>query len=58
MNAIAVAQEMLASDRGIIANYAHLTDAIIEARSLKVEFVGENEEVGRGACIKNYFYLF
>lgn len=47
MNDIPVASEMLTPANGIITDYDHFADAIIAARSLTVEFVDENEEIGK-----------
>lgn len=45
MNAIPVAPEMLSPENGVITDYDHFADAILEAQSLKVEFVGENAKI-------------
>ena len=47
MNDIPVASEMLTPANGIITDYDHFADAILAARSLTVEFVDENEEIGK-----------
>ena len=45
MNDIPVAPEMLTPANGIITDYDHFADAIVAARSMGVEFVGENEMI-------------
>ena len=42
MNDIPVASEMLSPENGIITDYDHFADAIVAAKSLKVEFVDGN----------------
>jgi glycosyltransferase involved in cell wall biosynthesis len=44
-NDIPVAHEMITPENGIITDYEHFADAIIEASKLKPRFVSENEEI-------------
>jgi glycosyltransferase involved in cell wall biosynthesis len=44
-NDIPVAYEMISSGNGLITDYEHFADAIIEASKLKPHFVSENEEI-------------
>ncbi len=44
-NDIPVAHEMISPDNGIITDYEHFADAIIQASQLKPRFLSENEEI-------------
>ena len=46
-NDIPSAYEMLTPGNGLITDVEHMADAILAAQSLTVEFVDENEEVGK-----------
>ena len=43
----AIAEGILAAQNGLISDIEHMADAIVAARSLTIEFVDENEEVGK-----------
>lgn len=44
-NDIPSAHEMLAPGKGVISDIDHLANAIVAAQSMKVQFVGENQEI-------------